>query len=158
VKDSAIGKMADAVFSKPDVWVAEAYSSYDARPQVFESSSDLRAYLSSGVSGPKGSAFVFIVYPDMKGKAEPKEIVLDPKRVKNGSKRFTWDGFGLISLQLHAHDETLGGVSANSEKRALKWAATHPEWASPNTWNWKAVTAHQMRLHRVYSTLSKSAG
>jgi hypothetical protein len=61
------------------------------------------------------------------------------------------EGWGLIRVHLDLRGgRPLGSrVSANSQKRAEKWAATYPELDSPTTWNWLAVTSHERRLSRA---------
>ena len=146
--DSAIAALAAAVFQEPDPWVAEAYSAYDAEPLVFRSAGDMADYAQRRLALPKGYASFFLRYPDMRGRAVPETIRLDPGSVPGHRLRHTWQGWGLISLQLAgaAHECR---VSSNSLQRALAWASTYSAFDPPDTWDWKAVARHTRRLQRA---------
>lgn len=148
VTDSTIDAVAVALFEKPNPWVAEAYSAYDAEPLLFASSDEVAKYFRSVLAQPRGLAFLFVVYPDMNGRAVRETIRLDPKHVSGHKLRYTWQGLGLISVQL-AREGTRSRIAANSQARAEKWAPTYPQWDGPDTWNWKAVASHTRRLQRV---------
>jgi hypothetical protein len=146
--DSAIDAVSGALFEKPNPWVAEAYSAYDAEPLLFASSDEVAKYIRGVLALPRGLAFLFVVYPDMNGRAVRETIRLDPKHVPGHKLRYTWQGLGLISVQL-AHEGVRSHIAANSQARAEKWAPTYPLWDGPGTWNWKAVASHTRRLQRV---------
>jgi hypothetical protein len=146
--DAAIDAVANALFDKPNPWVAEAYSAYDVEPRVFASSDEVAQYTRSVVAQPRGLAFLFVVYPDMNGRAIRETIRLDPKHVPGHKLRYTWQGLGLISVQL-AREGIRSHIAANSQARAEKWAPTYPDWDVPGAWNWKAVASHTRRLQRV---------
>ncbi len=159
--DQAIDAVAAAIFDKPNPWVAEAYSQYDAKPLRFGSTSELAEYLRKTVAMPRGHAFVFVTYPDMMGRPVRETIHLKIDGSPNPPKlRYTWQGWGLISVQL-TRDTQPGAVSriaANSQSRAEKWAAsTYLHWDPPNTWNWNAVTSHARRLQRVLKRVTQIA-
>ncbi len=141
--------MAQAVFNSPDPWVAEAYSAYDKEPLVFSSADQLARYIRSTVAKPRGLAFFFVVYPDMNGHAVRETIHLKPGSVPGHSLRYSWQGWGLISVQLTREGLTRSRVAANSRARAQKWASTYPDWDGPDAWNWTAVRRHAGRLQRV---------
>jgi len=151
--DSAIDAVAAAVFRAPDPWVAEAYSAYDKEPLCFSSQDELARYLLTTLAEPRGHAFVFVVYPDMKGRAVRETIQLKPGSVPGHSKRYTWHGWGLISVQLYREGSIFSRVSANSQARAEKWASTYPDWDGPSAWNWKVVGSHARRLQRVLKSV-----
>ena len=148
VTDAAIDAVATALFDKPNPWVAEAYSAYDVEPLLFASSDEVAKYARSVLAQPRGLAFLFVVYPDMNGRAVRETIRLDPKHVPGHKLRYTWQGLGLISVQL-AREGIRSRVAANSQARAKKWAPTYPDWEGPGAWNWKAVASHTRRLQRV---------
>jgi hypothetical protein len=152
VTDAGIREIAEAVFAKPTPWVAEAYSEFDALPRLFDSAEDLSSYLRLMVDKPSGQAYVFVVYPDMGGLPQKKTIHLKPGSVPGHKLRYTWQGWGLISIQIGRHNQpnALSRVSANSEKRAMKWAPTYPALEPPSTWNWSSVANHTRRLQRVF--------
>ena len=157
--DASISAIAEAVFARPDPIVVEAYSELGQVPRSFSSVSQLSSYIRAQVSRPKGLAFISVVYPDMGGVPTRRKINLDPRQCAGNTERYTWDGFGLISIQLQNSDGPMSSsrVSANSQARATAWASTYPEWQQPGGWNWKAVASHTRRLQRVLNK-SKSPG
>lgn len=136
------------MFEKPDPWVAEAYSRFDAEPLLFSSSEDVAAYMRRTLAQSRSLAFFFVVYPDMNGRAVRETIHLKPGSVPGHTLRYTWGGLGLISVQL-AREGVGSRVAANSQARAEKWASTYPDWDGPSVWNWKAMASHTRRLKRV---------
>ena len=160
LSDSAIAAMAAAIFDKPEPWVSEAYSQFDAEPVRFESADELADYLRATVSRPRGHAFVFLTYPDMGGRPVRETIHLKNGGTLDGHKlRYTWQGWGLISVQLtrDVQPGAISRVAANSQARAEKWSSTYPQWDLPSTWNWKAVTSHTRRLQRVLKRVTQES-
>jgi hypothetical protein len=149
--EQAIDTIASAIFEVPGAQVFEAYSDFDKEPRRFASADELGRYVKDRISTPDGMAHVFVVYPDMAGRAVRKMIQLDPAKVPEHTIRYTWEGWGLISVQLGAENglQSASCVTANSEKRAIKWASTYSDLPPPNTWNWKCVKSHMRRLQRV---------
>ena len=146
--DTAIVAVANAIFEKPSPWVAEAYSEYDREPLLFSSGKEVASYVRSIVAQPRGLAFLFVVYPDMNGRPVRRKIHLDPNHVPGHRHRYTWDGLGLISVQL-SQEPNRSRIAANSQVRAERWSPTYPDWDGPDTWNWKAIESHKRRLQRV---------
>lgn len=103
--DSAVAALAAAVFEKPGAWVAEAYSGYDSEPLLFNSASEMAGFAQRTLAVPKGLASFFVVYPDMRGCAVRETIRLKPGSVPGHELRYTWQVWGLISIQL-SRDET----------------------------------------------------
>jgi hypothetical protein len=157
LSDSAIDSLAVAIFEKPSPWVSEAYSAYDAEPVHFFSAGALAQYARRVVGEPRGLAFVFVVYPDMGGFPIQEAIRLKPGSVSGHALRYTWQGWGLSSVQLTRaqHPAPASRIAANSLARATKWAPTQPSWPSPSTWNWNAVASHTRRLQRVLKGVEK---
>lgn len=155
--DEAIEAIGAAVFAKSGAQVLEAYSEFDQEPQQFHSAENLVEFIKLKLSVPRGTAFFFVIYPDMGGRAVKETIHIDSDKVPGHALRYTWQGWGLISVILQNGDgpNRVSRISANSEKRAEKWAPTYPELEPPATWNWKAVASHERRLQRV---LRKSVG
>jgi len=151
--DSAVAALAAAVFDKPDPWVAEAYSDFDAEPLLFGSANELVSFARRRLAVPKGLAFFFLVYPDMQGRAVRETIRLKPRSVPGHKLRYTWQGWGLISVQL-TPDPLRSRVAANSLARALKWQSTYPSLDPPSTWDWRAVASHTRRLQRVLKSVT----
>ena len=150
ISESAVDAIAEAVFAKPDPFVAEAYSEPDKEPRLFKTASDLANHIKSQIAQPRGSSDVVVVYPDMGGHPVRRTIHLDPKHCPGQKLRYTWDGFGMISVQLYGSDQfRMSRICANSSARAKAWAPTYPKWSPPGAWNWKAVESHTRRLQRV---------
>ena len=156
LSDQAIQVIAAAVFQGADPWVAEAYSDFDTLPLQFRAPEELALYASKRLAKPKGSAFFFVTYPDMSGRAVRQTIKLKPGSTPGNKLRYTWEGWGLISVLLERGDRPHGfsRISANSERRANKWRSTYTSWDPPETWNWKAVASHTRRLQRVLKTVA----
>ena len=155
ISESGIDCLAEAVFAVDNPQVVEAYSEYDLEPISFSSSSELSNYIKQKLSFPKGLAYIYVVYPDMEGQAIKKKIELNPLKVPNHKFRYTWKGWGLISVQVASPEFGLPSrVSANSEARAIKWAPTYREIDPPSLWNWVAVKKHTSRLQRVLKKLA----
>lgn len=146
ITDAAINALAAAIFAKPSPWVSEAYSAFDAEPIQFHSADEVARYMREEVGKPKGLAYLRIVYPDMGGIPVRETIQLKPGSVPGHTLRYTWQGWGMITVQLGC---PWSRICANSQARAEKWASTCPDWASPDTWNWKAVASHTRRLQHV---------
>lgn len=154
--DSAIESLAAAIFDRPNPWVAEAYSAYDQEPLVFSSAEELSRYFGATLAGPKEHAFVFVVYPDMNGRAAREVIRLEPGSVPGHTSRCTWHGWGLISVLLAREGNIRSRIEANSQARAEKWASTYPDWDPPSTWNWKLVGSHVRRLRRILPNVARA--
>ena len=154
--DTAIASFANAVFDDaPSVEVLEAFSNYGAVPRLFESAIDLTQYIKESLSTPKRMAYFFVVYPDMAGRPIRKQIHRKPDSIPGETFRYTWEGWGLISVIFEHADQQKRtcSVRANSKKRAEKWRATYPGWPSPDTWNWASVERHTRRLRRAIKPL-----
>lgn len=149
--EQSVDTIASAIFEVPGAAVFEAYSDFDKEPRQFASANELGRYIKDAISAPSGMAHVFVVYPDMAGRAVRKMIRLDPVKIPEHAIRYTWEGWGLISVQLGTGTDPYSAscVTANSEKRATKWASTYPDLPPPKTWNWKCVKSHVRRLQRV---------
>lgn len=149
--DEAIDAIATAVFHAPDAWVAEAYSDFDVLPRQFGTASEMAVYAKERLSRSRGSASFFVTYPDTGGRAVRQTIHIKPDSVPGNALRYTWEGWGLISVVLTRGDQPndISRITANSERRAAKWESTYPTLEPASTWNWKAVAKHGRRLQRV---------
>lgn len=150
ISESGINLLAEAVFAFEGAQVVEAYSEYDCEPISFDSSLELAAYINQKLSFSEGRAYIFVVCPDMGGQAARRKIELNPSIMPNHKFRYTWKGWGLISVQVAS--SFLGiksNIRENTEARAIKWSSSYPEMESPSVWNWSAVKKHQSRLKRV---------
>jgi len=148
--DEVVEAICDAIFTVESTQVVETYSEYDQKPISFSNALELAKYILECLAKPNGLVDLSIVYPEMGSRPILKKIELDPKRVKEYKFRYTWGGWGLISVQISLSDQKLcARVSANSESRATKWASTYPEFGPVSNWNWAAVKRHKDRLSRV---------
>lgn len=156
LSEQAIEAIAAAMFHGADPWVAEAYSDVDVLPLQFQGPEVLAQYVRRELAKVNGSAFLVASYSDMGGRAIRRTIDLTPGAILGHRLRYTWDGWGLISVHLRRGDRPNGAsrISANSEVRANKWRTANPGWEPPETWNWKAVARHTRRLQRVLRTIS----
>lgn len=150
ITPSIVDAIARGVFAKPDPFVVEAYSSPDREPVRFGTQGALAEYMKAEVSRPRGLAYVFVVYPDMGGEVVRKTIHLDPEHCPGQKLRYTWEGWGMIAVQLYGSEQfQMSRIAANSAARANAWAPTYPESGTPDAWNWKAVESHTRRLQRI---------
>lgn len=150
ISENGIDNLAKAIFAVERPQVVEAYSEYDSEPISFNCPLELSAYIKRKISNPKGLAHLFVIYPDMEGKATKRRIELNPLKFPNHKFRYTWEGWGLISIQVAAPDlGIVSNIGANSEARAIKWSTIHPELEPPSAWNWSAVKKHKSRLNRM---------
>jgi hypothetical protein len=118
ISENGVDCLAEAVFAVDKPQVVVAYSEYDMEPITFSSSAELAQYIKQKLSFPKGLAYIFVVYPDMEGQAIRKQIELNPIKVPNHKFRYTWDGWGLISVQVASPELGItSNVSANTEVR-----------------------------------------
>jgi hypothetical protein len=117
---------------------------------LFKTAADLANHINGQLAAPRGMADIVVVYSDMVGHPVRRTIHLDPKHCPGQKLRYTWDGFGMISLQLYGFEQfQMSRICSNSQARAQAWAPTYPEWSPPDDWNWKAVESHTRRLQRV---------
>lgn len=150
LSENAINAIAAAVFAKPEPFVVEAYSELGEEPLFFRSPQSLADYVKRRLSASNSHASLVVVYPDMLGIPVQEKILLKAESPYEGQVRFTWSGWGLISVQLFSGKNVgMSRITANSSNQAAKWASTYPELSSPDTWDWKAVERHVRRLQRV---------
>lgn len=150
VSDEAIKAIAEAIFRERPLTVIEAYSAPEQELRTFQSPEELFAYALARRDTPGGSIHVAVHYPDMAGRLARTHVSLDPLKCNGRTYRYRVDGWGLVWVYLQLRPASLDSfVSANSEKRALAWAATLPELDPPSIWHWPAVARHLRRLRRV---------
>jgi len=151
LSSAGIDAFAQAVFERAKPWVAEAYSDFDMQPRQFSTAKDLANYVKKKLADLRGTAFLFVAYPEMRGHPVQRTINLDTERVPGHKIRYTWEGWGLISVLLTNEVELNqpSRIAANSEKRALKWESTYSHLGRPSSWNWKEVASHKLRLQRA---------
>jgi hypothetical protein len=159
VSDAAVFILATAIFAKGDPVVVEAYSSFETEPRHFTTVAEICTYVSQQRGNPHGSAHLAIHFRDTGGHLGTKRITLNPDKCDGFTYRFTHEGWGLVWVYLHLADSsTIGSfISANSQKRAEKWADTYPELDPPSTWIWSAVASHSRRLSRALKQSSNYA-
>ena len=145
--------LADAIFDKPNPTVVEAYSNYDSQPIEFESSPSVLHYMHQKLKHPIDHIHLLVVYPDMLGQFKKRKIALDRQRVKQHKFRYTWDGWGMIAIELHPNSSQLSRVTANTMKRALGFEGAYPEFGPVGAWDWQQVERHKRRLQRVFKKI-----
>jgi hypothetical protein len=159
---SAVYAISEAIFSKSPLAVVES-DSFDSEPRRFATIAEFCGYVETQKAAACGSVHIAVLYPDMGGRLAQsrRDFATDT----NGGPRYgiSIQGWGVVRIYLDLKGgRPLGSfVSANTQKRAERWAATYPELDSPSTWNWGAVTSHERRLARVLkqaaSTLNRGA-
>jgi hypothetical protein len=148
--DESVEALATAVFQPGEVTVVEAYSAFGAELISFRSPEELAGYVRAQHNAPDQSAHMAIYYRDMGGEILRSRLTLDPEKCHGHTYRYGAAGWGLIWVRLEWRQSPAGSfISANSEKRAIAWAPTHPELGAPEQWNWTAVRRHLRRLRRV---------
>ena len=148
--DAAIEAIAKAIFAESPSTVTEAYSAPGQNLRAFQSSEELCAYTLARRNSPDGSVHLAVHYPDMAGEVTQSYVPLDPLKCGGNNYRYRVDGWGLVWVYLQLRPTGLASfMSANSEKRAVAWAATFPELEPPSIWEWSAVARHLRRLRRA---------
>ena len=114
LSEQAIEAIAAAMFEGSDPWVAEAYSDFDVLPLQFQAPEVLAQYVRRELAKVDGSALLVASYSDMGGRAIRRTIELTPGTILGHRLRYTWDGWGLISVHLRRG----GGVRAPEQSPA----------------------------------------
>ena len=150
LSDSAVLAMAEAIYSKAPSVVVET-DSFDSDPRTFATAKEFFDYAVVQKAGGRGSVQVAVLYPDMGGRLVQTRREYDSSNESGFKFGVSVAGWGLIQVYLDLKGgRPLGSlVSANSQKRAEKWAAIYPELDSPSIWNWAAVKSHERRLART---------
>ncbi len=155
LSENAIITLIDSIFEKPSPMILEAYSDFDKEPMIFDTPKQLSIYINSELSKPKGLAYFYVIYPDMLGQPIKKLIHINSKKMPNCKFRYTWLGWGLISVQLASPDLGIASsINANTEKRAMKWSSTLQDIPPPSSWDWSAVELHKKRLQRAFKKVA----
>jgi hypothetical protein len=148
---ASVDALMRTVFSTGTPTVIENYSAYDAAPLRFTTHADILDFARAEASKHAGAVSIAIHYPDMRGRLGVTRISLNPEKCQGATYRFCCEGWGVIYAYLPVATPVgiAPFVSANSEKRAMAWVSTHPEWDPPETWDWVAVSRHLRRLSRA---------
>ena len=148
--------LVEAIFETPAVAVFTSDSDYGEETLEFHSAAEVLAHFHRKVAA--GSLFegYAVHYTETGGHVANRRIVLDPKKCKGHTFRYSLGGWGVIHVQVKLRGPSMTDctISANSQKRAEAWAGTAPEFKSPTLWNWPLVEKHARRLCRQ---LKKSA-
>ena len=149
ISDAAVRAISEAIFKDQPLTVIEAYSAFEKELCTFQSPVELCAYALAKRDSTDGSVHVAVHYPDMAGGLARTYLPLNPLKCNGHTYRYRVDGWGLVWVYLQLRPTSTGSfISANSEKRALAWAATFPDLDPPSTWDWPAVARHLRRLRR----------
>lgn len=82
----------------------------------------------------------------------PRRVELDPKACGGARFRYAADGWGLVQLYLKVQrgDRLENShTNHNSLKRAQGWAGIFKTHPSPDSWDFKRITAFSSRLNRA---------
>ena len=142
-------ELIEAIFQDaPNVY--EAYSIPDNDLRSFSSKSEVMEYIDEVSISREKLVYLSIHYPRANGFFLKERIDLVPEKCNGATFRFSAGGWGLIHFQLRLKENGMTcDIKANSEKRALAWEHTHPEFKSPELWNWKEVQSQCRRLKRI---------
>ena len=159
LSDKSVASVANAIFAKGGPTVVEAWSEFGSEPRHFVSAAEICAYATEKRGGKPGSVHLAVHYPDTAGRLVQKRVSLNPGACDGFSHRFTFEGWGLIWAYLHLAGANAADsfVSANTQKRAEKWAAKYPEQDPPSAWYWPAVSSHCRRLRNALKSSSNQS-
>lgn len=148
---AGIEAIAEAIFAKPGVAVAEVYSVPEQASLYFHTAAELCAHAARLDGEGESCVLLAVHYPDMAGHFAPRKIALNPATCDGLTYRYVCEGWGVIRVYLRLPNGKglPSHVGANSQKRAQKWERHYPEFGSPDAWNWDAVARHERRLIRV---------
>ncbi|KAB8058738.1 hypothetical protein GCN74_14870 [Janthinobacterium sp. FT14W] len=160
MSEAGIAAMAEAIFAKPGVAVAQAYSEPERETLYFRSPAELCAFAARLEREGDSCVLLAVHYPDMAGPFAPRRIALDPAKCAGRTYRYVCEGWGVIRvyLRLSGGKGLASNVGANSQKRAEKWQSHYPEFGSPDAWDWDAVGRHERRLVRVLKKVAAQEG
>jgi hypothetical protein len=140
------------VFERSGCRVFESYSSPGQDLAEFNSIADLSARYEIGVCGGSAeSVLLQLVAPSGSNEFRIERIALDHGQ----TFRHAIVGWGLIQLYLGGtgpNGLVVSHSNHNSESRARKWAATHPELGEVGRWNWPEITAVSSAFGRYVRT------
>src|SRR6266436_8368118 len=141
---ASVDALMRTVFATGTPTVMENYSAYEATPLCFATHVDVLKFAEVEASKHAGAVSIAIHYPDMQGRLGVRRISLNPETCEGATYRYCCEGWGVIYayLPVAAPVGITSFISANSERRAMNWASTHPEWDPSQTWDWVAVGNH----------------
>lgn len=91
------------------------------------------------------------IYPHAaKGTVQQRRVILKNLSSPETSFRYATEGWGLVQLHLAVPKNGVleaSHTNHNTEKRALAWHDTYPDWGHPTLWDWDAVTSFSRRLN-----------
>jgi len=139
-----------SIFEEPAV-AYQDYSDFDSELQKYDSNLQLLDAVNQAVSLDRHSANFAIYYPQAKGFIFEERKTLNPDKCDGATYRYVLNGWGLVMLQVDFRQMPTVevNVSVNSEKRAVTWSHTHPEFKDPASWDWKYIEKQARRTIRV---------
>jgi len=146
----------DFVFQQPGWTLRESGSRVGEPIRVFTSTVELLR------ARPTAQHQRFVLWaPEMRGRVTSDRIDFEPETARRlgGTHRFASRGWGLISLSTgltNARGLTNCHTNHNTEKRALKWAPTYPEYEAVDEWDWAAVQRVSSKLNRHIAKIASS--
>ena len=151
--------LADAVFELECPLVFSAYSEFGHELRQLNSAEEVKAELVRWISEGRRHLSLAVWYPSMKGFARARRISVDPAKCAGHTFRYTYDGWGVIQLQLDLKRKPgiECRVAVNSEARAKGWEAQNPDSGPVSEWNWDAVEKRAQRLVRRLRALARPA-
>lgn len=142
-------KLVDFDLSGSGVTLFESYSEYEKEIIVIKYWNEFIEYFQSALSSGRKDLGFAIYYPRGNGQVSITKVELNPKYCNGKTFRYRAEGWGLIFLHvtfLKLPDTIKCSISANSEKRAVKWKEIIPTIDSPDNWNWAIVESNTRKL------------
>jgi hypothetical protein len=130
--------------------IYEAYSDVETPTRIFRTHDELHQYIAEFRANGK-KYFTFAAhYEGTGGNIDIRRFDLLPEKCQGAKWRETTEGWGLVSIQLtYEGDKGVKcRVAANSQKRAVRWAATLERLGPTESWVWPLVEKHTRRLIR----------
>jgi hypothetical protein len=139
-----------AAVSEGALEIYESYSEFEKPTRIFKSREQLAEHIAESRLSGKHYFTLAAHYDGTAGEVRARRIALVPQKCQGATWRETTEGWGLVSVQLtyEASGMVKCRVAANSQKRAVAWAATLERLGSPESWNWPVVEKHARRLIR----------
>jgi hypothetical protein len=145
-----------AVFAVEHPAVFGAYSEFDRDLESFTTPQSLEEYVAARRQMGQTSFDFAIWYPGCNGRVERDKISLKPEYCDGHTTRFVVGGWGILHLQLDFKPAPRIDcrIAVNSEKRAIAWQTTCPEWLGVDAWDWAGVRKQERRLVRKLRSLT----
>jgi hypothetical protein len=156
----AVGADFDAVlnyiFKERACRVFESYSPPGEEIAEFKSTAEISARYPVGICrGSGASVFLQLVPPGAAPLFAIRRVSLSPDANQGHTFRYAVTGWGLIQLYLGGQGPyglVASHTNHNTESRARRWQAVHPELGPAAAWDWREVTRVSSAFNRFVRT------